>query len=151
MFLNGQLYDTFRPQFSSRTSSSSDIDCRMQPRWLRKQVSRARKSEGMASLISLLEQQAKIVTAAAHSVTSLKQKDDDKAETKSVNAKDAYVDTDANDLKNTEAHNANHADGISTEAEGNKNVNSPKAAEHDESFLSDAEGHGSIAEVIGRT
>lgn len=108
----------------------------------------------MKSYLSHFQQQAKLATAAAHFVAGSRKREDRKAEDKSVDAKDIEIDTE--DKKETQPQNNSDADAASTQAEDNENAqskttHSPKGKEHDESFLSDAEGHGSIAEVIGRT
>jgi hypothetical protein len=110
----------------------------------------------MKSYLSHFQQQAKLATAAAHFVAGSRKKEDSMAEDKSADAKDIEIDTENNDKKETQTQNNSNADAASTQAEDNENAqsktaHSPKGKEHDESFLSDAEGHGSIAEVIGRT
>ena len=120
-----------------------DVDCRMQTKWLKKQLAKSAKAgtQGIVNLLKRLEETTKVAVASqtvAESVVSEKKKENEKSAEKVVGAEVPAVET------------SKASDGAKEEA-AKEARKSPKSRGHDDSFLSDAEGHGSIAEVIGRT
>ena len=141
-----------------------DIDTRMQPKWIMHQlVKSAQASKSIANLIKSLEESAKAAmnskAAAACKTESEPTKNDadGKAEAASIRNEmedKVEVHTDSSEAgiemeskKPTDDSDAPNS--VDEHGEESKTPQSPKSK--DESFLSDAEGHGAIAEVIGRT
>lgn len=143
---------------------NADIDTRMQPKWIMHQlVKSAQASKSIANLIKSLEESAK---AAMNSKAAAACKTEGEPTTNDADGKAEAAST-RNEMEDkVEVHTDSSEAGIEMESkkptddsdapnsvdehgEESKTPQSPKSK--DESFLSDAEGHGAIAEVIGRT
>eukprot|EP00804_Cyclotella_cryptica_P002966 CCRYP_005987-RB/>CCRYP_005987-RB protein AED:0.03 eAED:0.03 QI:148/1/1/1/1/0.75/4/727/761 len=164
-----------------------DIDCRMQSRWLKRQLARSAKAtKGIVDLMKLLEAGAKVAVASQtvepHSPDAIVSKKEEgeknKAEEKTVDTQGTSVaEPEGMDRKTTQEEKpvvlgASLPDGDQSIVDAEvkeRNTTQDSASDekrskadssaslssntksNDDSFLSDAEGHGSIAEVIGRT
>ena len=118
----------------------------MQSKWLIRQVAKsAQASKGILNLIKALEDAVKAAIASqgdSHSSETAESKNE-----KEYKAEDS---SDEVDIKPQHRSEKNTEYDVTTEMKMSESGGC-KNKSHDESFLSDAEGHGSIAEVIGRT
>jgi len=163
-----------------------DIDCRMQHKWLKRQLAKSAKAtKGIVDLMKMLEAGAKVAVASQTVETRSPgnipkvEGDESNAAEKTMEGQETVaVEPEGKDSKQSQEEDydipgyAPLADvdesTVQPEVkEGNPSATrvsdekSSKAASsasgsanskgNDDSFLSDAEGHGSIAEVIGRT